>query len=269
MTALQWDQVGDRRYETGVDRGVLYMLDGRAVAWNGLTSVEDATTSEVQDFYLDGVKYLQRQIPGDYAGSLKAYTYPDMFDEVLGVKSVHEGLVYYDQVPQMFHLSYRTRIGNDVDGEDHGYRLHVLYYLRATPSARSFDAISDVSKPSEFSWNLTGTPAVAAGFRPTCHIAIDSTKCDPERLQDMEELLYGTASAAPTLPMIEDFANMYDQFFNLMIYNNGDGTWTAIDQGNDYIVDDGDGDPTTFKIDNADTTVVDANTYTISDTITD
>lgn len=266
MTALQWDQVGDRRYETGVDRGVLFLSDGRAVPWNGLTGVDDATTSEVQAYYMDGVKFLERQIMGDYAGTLKAFTYPDEFNEVLGLKEVHEGLFYHEQTPQRFHLCYRTRIGNDVDGEDHGYKLHIFFNLRAVPAAQSFSSMGNSVTPNEFSWNLSGTPPIVAGYRPTVHISIDSTKTDVPRLEAIEELLYGTDSVDPQLPDIDVFTALFDTFYNLLIVDNGDGTWTAHDSGNDYITML---DATTFQISGADVEYLDADTYTISNTITD
>lgn len=266
MTALQWDQVGDRRYETGVDRGVLFLPDGRAVAWNGLTGVEDATTSEVQEFFMDGVKFLERQIMGDYAGTLKAFTYPDEFNEVLGLQEVHEGLSYHNQTPQQFHLCYRTRIGNDVDGGDHGYKIHILYNLRAVPAPQSFSSMGELGLPTEFSWTLSGTPPVMDGYRPTVHISIDSTKTDPPRLGDIEELLYGTDTMDAQLPDVDVFTEMFHDFYNLLIIDHGDGTWTAYDPGDDFITWT---DPTTFLISGANVEYLDADTYTVSDTITD
>lgn len=268
MTALSWDDVGDRRYETGVDRGVLFMQDGRAIPWNGLTGVEDATSSEVQAYFMDGVKFLERQIPGDYSGTLKALTYPEEFNEVLGNKVVHEGLSYHDQPPQQFHLCYRTKIGNDVDGLEHGYRIHILYNLRAVPSTRSFGTLGDNVQPTEFNWSLSGTPPVVSGYRPTVHISIDSTNTDVPRLQDIEELLYGTDTTNPELPTLDEITALFDEYNNLYITDNGDGTWTATDAGNDFITMDSE---TEFTISHPelDAEYLDADTYIIDTTTTD
>jgi hypothetical protein len=266
MTALQWDQVGDRRFETGIDRGVLFLSDGRAIAWNGLTGIEDSTTRELQAHYLDGVKFLEREIIGDYSAKLKAFSYPEEFNEVLGVKQVHEGLYYHDQPSERFNLCYRTLVGNDIDGTDHGYRIHILYNVMAIPDAQSFSTLGESAQVTEFSWTLSGIPPATPGYRPTMHISIDSTQTDLPRLQDIEEMLYGTDSADPELPPLSEFTDFFDQFNNLYITDNGDGTWTATDAGEDFITMI---DATTFVIDNANATYLDAVTYEISTTITD
>lgn len=263
MTALTWDQVGERRFETGVERGVLYLSDGRAVAWNGLKSIEEQPARERTSYYLDGVKYLERQVFGDFAASLRAYTYPDEFEEVLGTPEVFDGLSYYDQDVQSFSLAYRTRVGNDVDGVDHGYKLHILFDLTAVPDAHSFEAMAESVSPTEFSWALASIPQQVNGYRYTTHISIDSTKTDPTRLAAIEDLLYGTATSAPSLPSIQELTALFAAYNSLIITDHGDGTWTATDLTNSYITML---DPTKFQIDNADATFLDANTYTISTT---
>ena len=127
MTALAWDRVGDRRYETGVDRGVLYLPDGTAVPWNGLTSVTETKSREVKSYFLDGVKFLDHYIPGTYEAKLSAFTYPDELEALLGSSEMAPGIVVYDQRANLFHLSYRTLIGNDIDGLDHGYQCAQAY----------------------------------------------------------------------------------------------------------------------------------------------
>lgn len=266
MTAIAWDAVGERYFESGVDRGVLYLNNGRAVPWNGLVSLEDGSEKDVQSYYLDGVKYLEKITPGDFSGKLKAFTYPEEFDRVNGVEDVAPGLYYYDQPSQDFSLSYRTRVGNDSDGVDHGYKIHLLYNLVAKPEPSSFETLGSEIKPVEFSWSLTGTPPPLKGHRPTIHIAIDSRTFDPNALEAIEDILYGTDTSNPRIPSLDEINNFIQLAGSLIIVDNGDGTWTAIDVANEYITML---DATTFQIDNADATYLDVTTYEISTTIPD
>lgn len=264
MAVLEWDKVGERIYQNGVDRGVLYLNNGTVVPWNGLTSVEDGSNAELKSYYLDGLKILDHVIPGDFVGKLSAFTYPEEFDDVLGV--VHEGigLSFYEQQSKSFNLSYRTKISNDLD-EDYGYKIHLLYNLRAIPDSQKFESIKDQGSATEFSWSLTASPPISTiyGVRPTPHISIDSRNSSPEILQELEDILYGTDVVAPRLPSITEVAAMYGVFGAFVIVDNGDGTWTAVDVENDYITML---DSTHFRIDNADVTYLDADTYEISST---
>jgi hypothetical protein len=263
MTELVWDQIGERFYQTGVDRGVLFLQEGKGVVWNGLTSVEDTSTAENKAYYLEGVKYLNVLVPGDYTGKLKAFTYPDEFDGVNGIEHVSDGLAYYSQPPKSFNLTYRTRIGSDLDGLDHGYKIHLLYNLLANPDTYAFETIRNPSLPIEFSWALTGTPPKVKGTRPTVHISISSIDTDPDILELIENILYGTADSDPRFPSINEIADYFGYYGALIIVDNGDGTWTAIDEGDSYITMI---NATTFQIDNADATYLDATTYQISTT---
>lgn len=209
MATLTWDQIGERIFQTGVDHGVLYLQDGTAVVWNGLTSVEETTSSEVQDFFLDGVKYLQNLSPRDFRAKLKAFTYPDEFDSVNGIVET-SGLIYYDQPSQSFSLSYRTKIGNDVDGIEYGYKIHILYNIIANPDSYGFDSLDDSSaKPTEFGWTLSGIPQKISNFKPTVHVALDSTKVVPSRMSAIEDILYGTEEKAPYLPSLLELAAFF------------------------------------------------------------
>lgn len=263
MTVLVWDQTGERIYQTGIDRGVLYLHDGVAVPWNGLTDVEESSNSELKSFHLDGVKYLENLIPGDFEGKLTAFTYPDEFDSVNGIGSVAPGLNYHDQPSQSFNLSYRTLIGNDTEGTDFGYKIHILYNIIANPDSSSFNTLKDSGGPVEFGWSLSGTPPQIENFRPTAHISIDSTKTPPAILEMLENTLYGTESSNPSIPSIQEVADLFGYLGALIIVDHGDGTWSAIDESDTYIsmIDE-----TTFQIDDADTTYLDASTYEISST---
>lgn len=214
MAPLIWDEVGERFYQTGIDRGVLYLHDEfeTVVPWNGLTEVSENSSSEVRSFYLDGVKYLQSFIPGEFEGKLKAFTYPEEFDSVNGISSPFvygPGLDLYDQPAQSFSLSYRVKVGNDVDNEL-GYKIHILYNVIANSDGHVNRTADDSNvNPVEFSWTLSGTPSKLAGSRPTVHISLDSTKTDEDLMQTLEEVLYGTDISNPYLPTLQEIANAY------------------------------------------------------------
>jgi len=208
MTALEWG--GDRRYELGVDRGVLYLPNGSAVPWNGLTEISDDSTSEIKSYYIDGVKYLDHHVPGAFSGKIAAITYPDEFDDILGNAQFSPGVTVYDQPIRLFNLSYRTLIGNDTEGTDHGYKLHVLYNLTAKQGSVVAKTIGDQIEPNVFQWEIVGTPPIMMGIRPTCHISFDSRHMNPELLTSIEELLYGTETTDPALPDAVTLLGMVD-----------------------------------------------------------
>lgn len=260
MTALTWDQIGERYYRTGLDRGVLYLQDGTAIAWNGLTGLDESPNRESKSFYLDGIKYLEHQVPSEFVGKLKAITYPDEFEQCMGVASLAPGLRVHDQPGHFFSLTYRVRLGNDVAGSDLGYEIHILYNLLAIqdPIANAtMNAGGD--SPIEFAWSLTSVPNALSGFRPTTHISFRSTDLDPEVLTALEDALYGTASADPALPSFDDILEILDIHGVLRIIDNGDGTWTAI--GDEVTVVAGE-----FTIEPIDATYLDAGTYEIETT---
>jgi hypothetical protein len=264
MATLVWDKIGERVYQTGVDRGVLYRHNGEVKVWNGLTSVEESPGFELKEFHLDGVKYLQNLIPGDYSAKLKAYTYPEVFDSISGIDTGFLGLGIYDQPAESFGLSYRTKIGDDVAGTERGYKIHIIYNVTAVPDTYTFETFQESSvQPIEFSWSLSGTPVKLTGFRPTVHVSIDSTKITPQLLQQLEDVLYGTQTEEPRLPPLQELAEYFGYLGALIIVDYGNGVWAAVDETDTYItmIDD-----TTFQIDNADTVILDAVTYEISST---
>lgn len=262
MAELVWDGVGERTYQSGVDRGVLYPHDASAVVWNGLTSVEEDTETELSSYYIDGVKFLENLAPGEFSGKLSAFTYPDELDRLLGIAEVAPGLSFHEQPPQSFDLSYRTRIGNDVDS-DAGYRIHILYNILAQPDSSEFKTLSDKAEAVEFSWSLTGTPPLIGGYRPTVHVSIDSTKTDPDVLSAIEDVIYGSDEAQPRMPSVAELKELFNALGALIITDNGDGTWTATDLANDYITMDS---ATEFTITGADADFLDATTYEITTT---
>ena len=228
MGKLQWDQTGERFYETGVDQGVLYLADGRGVPWNGLTAVDEASGNVNQtSYYIDGVRYFTQRSVGDYSATLKAFTYPDEFMEFDGYQEAADGLILDSQpVLNEFGLSYRTRVGNDIDGTDHGYKIHLAYHMTAVPSSRSFGTMGDSVDPMLFSWTISGTPEVLAGYRPTCHVIIDSRKVSPAMLAVVEEILYGSDISDARLPTLFELVDLLSTWA-FGVVDNGNGTWTV------------------------------------------
>lgn len=205
MTALVWDQPGERRYETGIDRGVLYLPGGGAVPWNGLVSVAETRSRELKSYYMDGIKYLDYSVPGAYAAKLQAFTYPDELDGLIGNTELYPGLTVYDQRAGPFHLSYRTKIANDVAGTDFAYNVHLIYNVTATQGDSTFGTISEQATGSAFEWNLVGVPNLPSGFHPSSHFSADSRRLPAGKLGDLENYIYGTPSTAPAMP---DFSTL-------------------------------------------------------------
>lgn len=207
MTALVWDKVGVRRFETGIDHGVLYLPNGSAVPWNGLLGLTETRTRDVKPYYLDGMKYLNHHVSGDYSANITAITYPDELETLIGVAEYAPGVSLYDQRPKLFDLSYRTLIGNDLE-EDAGYRIHLLWNLLAVPADVQFASGGGVASPVTFAWSLLSTPSQMLGARPTAHISLDSPRLDPEVLSEIEDVLYGTVGTDPTLPTLIDLLEL-------------------------------------------------------------
>lgn len=200
MAKLEWDKIEDRVFEAGVDRGVLYPLTGPGVAWNGLVSVSEKTSREIKSYYLDGIKFLDHFIPGAYSAKLQAFTYPEELDQILGVHEFIPGVRVHDQRVGMFHLSYRTLIGDPLDGLDLGYKLHLIYNLTANPGDIAFDSLADKTSANTFDWDISGVQTSMWGIRPANHLSFDSRHTDPIILADLEETLYGTTTTNPGMP---------------------------------------------------------------------
>jgi hypothetical protein len=215
MTALAWDEVGERRFETGVSRGVLYVHGEPIVAvpWNGLSSIVETLQGEIKNYYTDGIRYLSHSVLGAYTAKLQAYTYPEELDALVGVATFEPGVFLHDQRFKAFSLAYRTGIGDDVDGTDAGYKLHVVYNVMAMPTDRTYNSLAAAPNLSPFEWTLNAVPPQALGIRPTSHISIDSTKIDPDLLSDIEDLLYGTTLIDPDLPDLVDLLTLIEDFY--------------------------------------------------------
>lgn len=207
MSKLVWDQTGEKLYETGVDRGVVYPIDAqgtftKGAAWNGLTAVNESPSgAEATPLYANNKKYLNLMSAEEFGGTIEAYTYPDEFAECDGSASLTEGVFITQQKRKMFGLCYRTCIGNDVVGTKYGYKLHLVYNALASPSEKENATINDDPEAATLSWEFTTTPVDVEGFEPTAHIVIDSTKVDAEKLAALEAVLYGSEDAEAKLPL--------------------------------------------------------------------
>ena len=206
---LSWDNSGERLYETGVKNGVLYVQNAgkypKGVAWNGLTAVtESPSGAEATPLYADDIKYLELTSEEEFGGTIEAYTYPDEFAECDGSAELAKGVKISQQKRKAFGLAYRTTIGNDEDGNDHGYKLHLVYGCKAAPSEKAYATINDSPEAITFSWEFTTTPVAVAGHKPTAHIEIDSTKADPTCLAALEAKLFGTETGEPQLPLPDE-----------------------------------------------------------------
>lgn len=213
---LSWDKVGERRYETGVSKGVLYIPDvngvyNTGVAWNGLTTVtESPSGAEATPLYADDIKYLNLISAEEFGATVEAYTYPDEFNQFDGVASPSAGVYVGQQSRKAFGMSYQTRVGNDTEGSDHGYKIHLIYGAQAAPSEKAYATINDTPEAITFSWELTTTPVDAGtGLKPTAQLVIDSTKVDAADLATLEAALYGTTSTSPRLPLPVEVLGMF------------------------------------------------------------
>lgn len=215
MGRLAWDEIGTRYFETGVKKGVLYpMVNGaypNGFAWNGLTAVNESSSgAEPTPLYADNIKYLNLMSAEEFKATIEAYTYPEEFAKCDGSAEIATGVVIGQQKRQAFGLSYVTQLGNDTDGVDYGYKIHLVYGAMASPTDRSYSTINDSPDAMTFSWEVTTTPVEVLNFKPTAHITIDSTKADPEALTELENMLYGTAETPPRLPLPERLTEIFE-----------------------------------------------------------
>lgn len=219
MARLTWDKTGERYYETGVKQGVLYPIQtggvySKGVAWNGLTAVtESPSGAEATALYADDIKYLNLMSNEEFGCTIEAYTYPEEFAACDGSASLATGVMIGQQKRQTFGLCYKTTLGNDVDGNDYGYKLHLVYGCLAAPSEKAYNTINDSPEAITFSWEVSTTPVSVKGFKPTAQITIDSTKATEEKLTALEDILYGKDGAGesdsgPRLPLPDEVATL-------------------------------------------------------------
>ena len=220
MSRITWDNTGERYYETGVKMGVLYPIQTggvytKGVAWNGLTAVtESPSGAEATALYAEDIKYLNLMSNEEFGATIEAYTYPDEFAECDGSAALATGVMIGQQKRKTFGLCYRTTVGNDVDGSDYGYKLHLVYGCLAAPSEKAYATINDSPEAITFSWEVSTTPVSVSGFKPTSQITIDSTKVDETKLKKLEDILYGKdgdPSDEPKLPLPDEVAAIFSE----------------------------------------------------------
>ena len=216
MTRLTWDKTGERRYETGVNKGVLYIPDvagvyDDGVAWNGLTTVtESPSGAEATPLYADNIKYLNLISAEEFGATIEAYTYPDEFGQFDGTVSPSAGVYVGQQARKSFGLAYQTRVGNDLQGSDLGYKIHLIYGATAAPSEKAYATINDAPEAITFSWELTTSPVdVGGNLKPTAQLVIDSTKVASGALATLEAALYGSPGTDPRLPLPGEVLGMF------------------------------------------------------------
>ena len=223
MSKLKWDETGKRFYETGVRNGVLYVMDDTGaypagVPWNGLTSVtESPSGAEPTPLYADDAKYLTLMSAEEFGASIEAYTYPDEFAACDGSASIGTGVTIGQQSRKTFGLCYRTTVGNDIEGEAFGYKLHIIYGALASPSEKAYQTINDSPEAITFSWEVSTTPVAVTGFKPTASLVIDSTKVTEAKMAALEEVLYGKdATTEPVAPAVAARLPLPDEIMTLL-----------------------------------------------------
>lgn len=210
MSKIVFDQTGEKTYETGVSKTVLYVRKDASsydngVAWNGVTAVNEAPTgAESSPVYADNIKYLNLTSAEEFKATLEAYTYPEEFEVCDGSAEVKPGVTIGQQDRKQFALCYRTEVGNDVEGTSHGYKLHFIYNCQAAPSSKDYQTINGDPEAMTFSWEISTTPVVVTGYKPTATLVVDSRKVESTKLKELEDKIYGTESTEPTMPTIEE-----------------------------------------------------------------
>ena len=216
MAVLTWDQTGEKLYETGVQKGVLYPMDGavygKGVAWNGLTAVNETPSgAESTKLYADDIKYLDIRSAEEFGATIEAYSSPEEFDACDGTAELADGVNIGQQNRKGFGFCYRSTIGNDTEYNNYGYKLHIIYGLTASPSERSYSTVNDSPEAATLSWEVSSTPVNVAGFKPTSIVTINSKKINAEALKEIEDALYGTAEAEPKILLPDEIKAICDK----------------------------------------------------------
>lgn len=214
MAKLVWDKTGEKTYETGVSQGVLYPQTSegtypKGVAWNGLTSVtESPSGAEASPLYADNIKYLNLMSAEEFGATIEAYVYPEEFGECDGSAEIAPGVTIGQQSRKPFGVSYKTTLGNDTEGDKHGYKIHIIYGAMAAPSEKGYETVNDSPEAATFSWELTTTPVVVDGYDPTVTVVVNSTKTDAAKMKALEDILYGSTETEPRLPLPNEIADI-------------------------------------------------------------
>ena len=210
MSRLVWGSFGERFYETGVDRGVLFIDDNEGVPWNGLVSVSESPSGgSPRPYYLDGIKYANVSSAEEFEATIEAFSSPPEFSPCDGSSQIHNGLFATQQPRKQFSMSYRSLVGNDIEGQDHAYKIHLVYNALAAPSERPNTTLNDSADPTVFSWHISTLPPPITGLKPTSHFVIDSRSTDPAVLAMVEETLYGSDMITSSIPTPDELVALF------------------------------------------------------------
>lgn len=213
MARIMWNVAGQRTFEAGVDRGVLYLKDAEGVPWNGLVAVSESPTGgDVTPYYIDGIKYLNHVALEEFEATIEAYTYPDEFLQCDGTRSVRNGLFATQQPKHEFGLAYRTLVGNDLEETEFAYKIHLVYNATASPTERANNTLGETTDPFNFSWHIVTKPPTFIGLRPTAHFVIDSRETPSDLLRQIEDILYGSADTPPRLPSVPELLFIFQEY---------------------------------------------------------
>jgi hypothetical protein len=223
MTRLTWNAVGERTFETGVDRGILFVEDSYGVPWNGLISVvETPTGGEITPYYIDGIRYLNHVASEEFEATIEAFTYPENFAECDGTVQVENGLFASQQFKKTFGMAYRTIVGDDIRGVANAYKIHLVYNATAEPTERPNTTMGAEIEPSNFSWHIVTKPSIFEGYRPIAHLIIDSRKTPPELLESIENDIYGTFYTGSFLPSVSEMIDKFKTYDGPSIIDGGE-----------------------------------------------
>lgn len=221
MTQLTWDAVGERLFEAGVDRGVLYVEDLDGVPWNGLVGISESPSGgEVTPYYVDGVKYLNLVAQEEYEATIEAYTYPEEFAQCEGTNAIANGLFATHQDKKTFGLAYRTMVGNDVEGISLGYKIHLVYNATVAPASKNYKTVAETFDLDNFSWSIVAKAPSFTGYKPTAHFIIDSRTTPSELLAEISDILYGSDDSAPRLPSVAELIYLFNEHQS-MVFDAG------------------------------------------------
>jgi hypothetical protein len=241
MSKIEWNATGERYFEVGIDRGVLYVGENGGVPWNGLSKVDEKPVGgSATPYYYDGAKYANVSSAEEYGATLTAYTYPDEFAPCDGWGLVDTGMFIRRQPRVPFSLSYRSLIGNDVDGTSHAYKIHLIYNALAEPTESNYATLTDSSDPGDFSWSLSVLPPFVNGFRSSGHLVLDTRLAHPGTISDLEDALYGTDASDPYIPDFAEVLTMVGNYADFTVTDNGNGTF-RITAPSSAMTDNGDG----------------------------
>jgi hypothetical protein len=263
VAKIEWGTPGEKELQFGVDHGVIYMNDGRAVPWNGLVSVTEKSDRTASPVYFDGHKVHDHVSTGSYGATIKAITYPDEILEVEGFGEIIQGAWVGEQRPTTFCMTYRTQLANDLEPTGSAYRIHVLYNVSLIAADKTYNTVGQLASPMTFEWSATTVPEESDFMGPGAHLFFDSNELTPAVLEWLELRLYGGDTANPDFPSYAELTEYLFSYYAVEIVDNNDGTWTANINGPGYLTML---TATSFQLDNVDAVTVDANTYVVSST---